>query len=147
MGIAGGANAIKGFNYQKAVINLISVLNYNKTDFIAIFVENQDDIEVIMQDSHTFLQAKSKRLNITDLIKPDTENYSILGKNLQKNKKGTTSRYKIICTDFSKKDKDDLQATTTENHIFDDEIYKYSDAQKQKIINCLEKQGLSIRVK
>ena len=98
MKIDGGANAIRGFNYQKSAIALIAVLNYNKDDF-ELFLENQDDVEVLFKDSHTFIQIKSnKGLSIKSLVKADKRtNQSILGKNLSKNPCGSRlGRYKVV---------------------------------------------------
>jgi hypothetical protein len=141
MKLDGGSNAIRGFNYQKAVITFIAVLNYNKDDF-EFFIENQDDVEVFFKDSHTFIQIKSnKSLSIKNLVKADKKtNQSILSKNLSKNANGSRlGRYKIIAPDFQKSDKSNLEEYS-EGLIFDT-IYKYSDSQRLAISDSLKDQG------
>lgn len=141
MKIDGGSNAIRGFNYQKAVITLIAVLNYNKDDF-EFFLENQDDVEVFFKDSHTFIQIKSnKNLSIKSLIKADNKtNQSILGKNLNKNPYGSKlSRYKVVTPDFQKSDRSNLEESS--DCLIFDKIYKYSDSQKLVINNGLKDQN------
>jgi hypothetical protein len=142
MSIDGGANAIRGFNYQKAVISLIAVLNYRKDDF-EIFLENQEDAEVLFRDTHTFIQIKGGDLSISKLKAADSKTKkSILGKNLSK-KYSERSRYKIVTPDsFAKKDKNDLDEVdeVDENLIFD-KIYKYSNSQKEDIALSLIAEG------
>ncbi len=136
----GGANAIRGFNYQKAVIALIAVLNYNKDGF-EFFLENQDDVEVFINDSHTFIQIKSnKNLSIKSLVKADKKtNQSILGKNLSKNPCGSRlGRYKVVTPDFSKSDKSNLEESG--NGLIFDTIYKYSYSQRLAIADSLKNQ-------
>lgn len=140
MKIDGGANAIRGFNYQKSVIALIAVLNYSKDDF-ELFLENQDDVEVLFKDSHTFIQIKSnKGLSIKSLVKADKRtNQSILGKNLSKNPCGSRlGRYKVVTPDFLKSDKSNLEECG-EGLIFDT-IYKYSDNQRLAVADSLNDQ-------
>jgi hypothetical protein len=138
---AGGAIAIKGFNFQKALICLIAVLNYDKDGF-SVFVENKEDIEVLFPDSHTFIQAKStKALSVTKLLKPEkTSGQSILYKNLNKNSNGVTNRYKIAVSSFAQSDKDEL-SKAVDNCVFDQNVYMYSDEQKQNIVTKLAEQG------
>lgn len=77
---SGGAVAIKGFNYQKAVIAYIAVLNYQKDGF-QIIVENQDDAEIFVKNNKTFIQIKSEKLSLTKISKQDKKTQrSILGK-------------------------------------------------------------------
>lgn len=140
MKIDGGANAIRGFNYQKAVIALIAVLNYDKDGF-EFFLENQDDVEVLFNDSHTFIQIKSnKNLSINGLVKPNKKtNQSILGKNLSKNPcESRLGRYKVVAPDFLKRDKSNLKESS-DGLIFDT-IYKYSDSQRLAIADSLKDQ-------
>jgi hypothetical protein len=142
MNLDGGANAIKGFNYQKAVIALVAVLNYHKEDF-EIFLENRDDLEVLFKNSHTFIQIKSnKNLSIASLIKADAKtNQSIFSKNLNKEPSGERlGRYKIITPDLSKNDKNRLKEVG-DSLIFD-EVYGYCNDQKNVIFNTLKNQSI-----
>lgn len=138
---AGGAIAIKGFNFQKALICLIAVLNYDKNGF-SVFVENKEDIEVLFPDSHTFIQAKStKGLSVSKLLQPDkTSGRSVMYKNFDKNKNGVSNRYKIAVGGFAQSDKDEL-SKATDNCIFDANVYEYCDEQKQNILTKLVEQG------
>lgn len=139
MTITGGAFAIKGFNYQKAIISLIAILNYRKEGF-EIFVENQEDVEVRLKDSHTFIQIKGSPLSIKSLTKVDKNNKSILGKNLRAD--NDKARYKIVTLDnFANADKVKL-IDSGENLIFKN-VYKYSDNQKENIIKKLKIEGFS----
>ncbi|WP_142236504.1 dsDNA nuclease domain-containing protein, partial [Streptococcus salivarius] len=52
----GGAIAQKGFNYQNHVISLTAIRNYTKNNF-EIFVESDDDFEVLYDDNyHAYIQ-------------------------------------------------------------------------------------------
>lgn len=138
--IDGGANAIRGFNYQKAVITLIAINNFKKDNF-QIYCENLEDIEVICDNFHTFIQAKNTDLTIQKMLKNEKnkDNTSIFFKNCSNKTTETylNNRYKIITpeTRFAKTDKNDLIAITKETLI--EKTYTYSDTQKQKIINSL----------
>ena len=141
----GGAFAIKGFNFQKSIISLIAISNYNKSGFL-LFVENKDDAELDLKDTHTFIQIKSEKLSINKLISPKKSKdsskgnkHSILYKNLQNNH--PHARYKIVTKDdFSDKEK---LIKSNENIIFECPcIYKYSKEQKKLIVEKLAEQGL-----
>ncbi len=144
MTIDGGANAIRGFNYQKAIIALIAILNYKKNDF-EIFLENQDDVEVLLEKTHTFIQIKSKKNStINYLTKADKKtNQSILSKNLSKNPpcESKSARYKIISPNFSENDRKNLIETVSDLNF--DKIYNYSNSQKNQIIGSLSAQNFN----
>lgn len=132
----GGAYAIRGFNYQNAVISLICIRNYLNNSF-KVIVENKDDLEVFLDNTHTYVQIKGKKLSVKSLIKPDSKtNKSVLGKNLNN---GTISnRYKIATLDnFS--DKDNLEYTSDNKFLND--AFEYSDKQKKDIKQALLLQG------
>lgn len=127
----GGAVAIKGFNYQAAVIMLISLLNYKRKNF-ALFVETEDDVEVSVEGTHTFAQIKSlKKISIAGLIKKDKKNNtSILSKNLYPSV--SNARYKIITPYFADNDMTEI-ILSDENVLFEDNTYCYCDNVKKKI--------------
>ncbi|MBD9277381.1 MAG: hypothetical protein EGS44_05895 [Akkermansia muciniphila] len=136
----GGAIAIRGFNYQKSIASLIAILNYKKENF-EIFVENKDDIEVVINGFKTFIQVKGKKLSINSLLNIDNKSKeSILSKNIKKGDEN--SRYKIVTLDsFVVKDKNDL--IPKKGEIFQENIFTYSQPQIELIIKSLEKQGFS----
>ncbi|REB10037.1 DUF4297 domain-containing protein [Sporosarcina sp. BI001-red] len=111
----GGAEAIRGFNFQKANLILLAINNYMKPNF-KIYVEAEDDIVVTFDDykaiiqvkkqSHTFnsltKKEKPKGLN-KDGSKKNTEKLSILEKNLSAGEKDDV--FKIFVKDIGKTDK------------------------------------------
>lgn len=136
----GGANAKKGFNYQDAIATLIIITNFFKDDF-CIYLECKDDIEVDLTSNKFFIQVKSTRLSLSNLIKPSkkkdgTCSSSILYKNLNKACTDKINTYKIVTPAYS----DGI--LTTNGEIFK-EIYQYTDEQKKQIIEKLEEQGLN----
>lgn len=137
----GGANAKKGFNYQDAIATLIIITNFAKNDF-CIYLECKDDIEVDLTSYKFFIQVKSTKQNLTNLIKQNkkkdgTYNKSILFKNLNKTcTDNKVSKYKIVTTEYS----DGI--STVNGEIFKD-IYHYTDEQKKQIIEKLEEQGIN----
>ena len=96
----GGAFAIKGFNFQKAAISLIAIKNYHKPNF-HIFVEAKDDFEVKYDGYEAYIQVKSKKLSINQLLKSD-KGYSILEKNLSNGNRN--SHFKIFVKSFAETD-------------------------------------------
>jgi|GEM_PF-817753 len=100
----GGAHAIKGFNYQKSVIVLISVLHYLSEDDFEIYVEAKDDIVVKLKNIHTYIQVKGKVLSIGDITRRPDGKDSILEKNHSHGSEHD-SYYKIICPSFTKDEK------------------------------------------
>ena len=53
----GGAEAIKGFNFQKANLILIAINNYLKDNF-KIYIEAEDDVVVSYNNYKAYLQVK-----------------------------------------------------------------------------------------
>lgn len=129
---SGGSNAIKGFNYQKAVIAYVAVHNF-KTDDFYIIPEGRDDAEIFSQGVTTFIQVKSEKLSISKIAKRDKKTQkSIIGKLFDKNT--TNALYKIVTTNkFSEIDKKNLILKL--DHLFPCENYGCSPLQTQKI--CL----------
>ncbi len=136
----GGANAKKGFNYQDAIATLIIITNFSKDDF-CIYLECKDDIEVDLTSNKFFVQVKSTRQSLSNLIKQykkkdGTYSNSILYKNLNKTCADKINTYKIVTPAYS----DGI--STINGEIFK-EIYQYTDEQKKQIIEKLEEQGLN----
>lgn len=123
---SGGSIAIKGFNYQKAVIAYIAVLNYQRDGF-QIIVENEDDVEVFIEENKIFIQIKSENLSLYKISKQDGKsNRSILGKLFDKIHENAL--YKIVTTNkFSATDKKSLERAR--GYLLPCEVFKYSSEQ------------------
>lgn len=136
---SGGAVAIKGFNYQKAVIAYIAVLNYQKDGF-QIIVENQDDAEIFAENNKTFIQIKSEKLSLTKISKQDKKTQrSILGKLLDKT--FPNAAYKIVTTNkFSEADKKHLEKVA--GLLVPCDVFKYSGEQQQRFEEALHVESL-----
>lgn len=110
----GGAEAIKGFNFQKANLIFIAINNYLKDNF-RIYIEAEDDIVVSYDQYKAYIQVKKQKHSVTSLTKKKKKNIknpdgnrttmfesSILEKNL---KIGTDSDiYKIVIKDLIETD-------------------------------------------
>lgn len=96
----GGANAIKGFNYQKSVIVLIAVLHYLNENNFQIYVESEDDIVITIKNTKTYMQAKSRGLSLASIVKRVDSKDSILEKNLAKGDE-QNSYYKLVTPNFA----------------------------------------------
>lgn len=131
----GGSNAIRGFNYQKAVIALIAISNLEKTDF-KLYIDNKDDAEFLHEGIHTFIQIKGMVLSIQKLVRSkDSSKNSILGKNLLNN--AQNPRFKIITFDtFSENDKKRL--IKSDSYLSLESTYVYCEDQKNKIIDGIK---------
>ncbi|MCT4575059.1 MAG: DUF4297 domain-containing protein [Alphaproteobacteria bacterium] len=135
----GGAIAIKGFNYQDAVISLICIKNYMNKDF-SIIVENKEDVDIFLGNKIIFTQIKGTRLSIAKMTSSKDK---ILVKNLENEDKNSKEvRYKIITLNsFIQKDKKELKEV---NHgVLFKNIYSYSEKQLQIIEKALLKEGFS----
>ncbi|WP_285011845.1 dsDNA nuclease domain-containing protein [Lactococcus formosensis] len=99
----GGARAIRGFNFQDAVISLVCIRNYNEPNF-HVFIETDDDFEVLMhEDYHAYIQVKSgKSLSVTKLANAPEGKISVFEKNFSNGDENSV--YKIVVHDFSKSD-------------------------------------------
>lgn len=139
---SGGSQAIRGFNYQKSLISLIAILNHDKRD-LSIFVETDDDVVVLISGMKIFVQAKSgKDLSIAKLITPQKTS-SIIKKNISNGDNNDRFKIAIPNTCFAKSDIEGVNSLIlSEGTIFENNVYRYSDEQKNKIINALVKEGV-----
>lgn len=135
----GGAQALKGFNYQNAVVCLIAIQNYKKENFL-LYVETKDDIELDISNKHAFIQVKSQNLTLNNLLKPSKKNgnFSIFSKNISKEHKNPL--YQIVLLGLKTDQKDVLDVS--DNIIFSHE-YIYSEEQQEIIVRELKKIGFS----
>ncbi len=131
----GGANAIRGFNYQKAVIAYIAICNIENNDFY-IIPENSDDVEVYKNGKTAQIQVKGAQMGMTKLLaksKKDQKS-SIISKLINKN---SGDRFKIATTDkFIQKDFNCL--VETKGEFCEHGIYQLSDDQKEIIKKSLK---------
>ncbi|WYP27179.1 DUF4297 domain-containing protein [Alkalihalobacillus sp. FSL W8-0930] len=104
----GGAEAIKGFNYQKANLILLAINNFHKDNF-RIYIESDDDIVAEDTDYRALIQVKKQKhtfKTITTKPKNNTEDKelkeSILEKNLRSGLSDDT--YKLIVQEFGSTD-------------------------------------------
>lgn len=132
----GGAQAIKGFNYQKSVIMLIAVLHYLNVDDFEIYVETEDDIVVKISATKTYIQVKGKKLSIAAITKRENskskEKMSVLEKNLEKDDKGACY-YKIVALDFAASEKY-LKETTPRIFKKGAKVYEYTPAGQKELM-------------
>ncbi|HZW67817.1 MAG TPA: dsDNA nuclease domain-containing protein [Pseudogracilibacillus sp.] len=135
----GGSIAIKGFNYQKASMILVMIKNFTKKDF-KIIPEAKDDFEIKYEDKTYFIQVKgTKNLSISNLTrrnktkKSDTKP-SILEKSMSPGKEDDIR--KLFLYSLIESTKKEL----TENRSYEiiSPIYRFSDKQKQVIIERLQ---------
>ena len=111
----GGAEAIKGFNFQKANLILLAINNYEKKDF-KIYIEAEDDIVVNYNNYRAFIQVKKQVHTFNTITKQSKKAFvddegnkdvklipSILEKNLMSGTKEDT--FKIFVKDIGKTDK------------------------------------------
>lgn len=63
----GGAEAIKGFNFQKANVILLAINNYLKSNF-KIYIEAEDDIVVTFDGYKAYIQVKKQDHSISTLL-------------------------------------------------------------------------------
>ena len=96
----GGSVAIKGFNYQNAVAIFIMINNYNNTTF-EIFLEHEEDINVLVDNFNILVQAKSNTQTLHKISKKNNKSVAILDKLWAKDSQGLKNRYKIACVNFS----------------------------------------------
>lgn len=142
----GGAIAQKGFNYQNAVISLVAIRNYKKSNF-EIYVEASEDFEVHYDtDYHAYIQVKGmKTMSLAKLLKQSklksgNKKPSIIEKNL--NSGGLGDKYKIVVYTFTNSDLKEMQEQQDEEELFE-KSYLFSDEQKTKI-NHLNAENLAL---
>jgi len=128
----GGAYAIKGFNFQKAAICFIAIKNYDKPDF-HILVEAKDDFEVRFNGYEAYIQVKSKKLSLNQLLN-SKDGKSILEKNLSNG--NNSSHFKIIVKAFAETDIKKM-LESSEGRICSP-LYAYSDEQISNILDKLK---------
>lgn len=128
----GGAIAQKGFNYQSAVISLVAIRNYKKSNF-EIYIETDDDFEVLYgSDYHAYIQVKGhKSLSLKTLLNSNKGKPSIIEKNLSSGDE--LSQYKIVVYKFTEKDLKEMDENFSEE-LFE-KGYIFSESQKQQIKN------------
>lgn len=132
----GGAHAIKGFNYQKSVIVLISVLHYLSEDDFEIYVEAKDDIVVKLEATETYIQVKGKKMSIGELTKKPDGKDSIIEKNHANG--GDGSFYKVISPEFAN-NKKYLKKTTPRIFKKGADVFDYTKDATDEIIDKLPK--------
>lgn len=130
----GGAQAIKGFNYQKSVIALIAVLHYLDESQVDIYIEAEDDIVVKSGDIKTFIQAKSSKLSISSITKRKGGKDSTLEKNIAKGDE--TSIYKLVTPEFSDRERN-LKDTDATIFAEEAQVFSYTDTAVEKIRTTL----------
>ena len=130
----GGAQAIKGFNYQKSIIALIAVLHYLDDDQVDIYVEAEDDIVVKTKNTTTYIQAKSSKLTVSSIASSRKDKLSILEKNVTKGDE--SSVYKLVTPEFGSASR---YLKEVESSIFDKEaqVYSYNDTAIKKVQKSL----------
>lgn len=128
----GGAVAIKGFNFQKATISLIAIKNYHKPNF-HIFVEAKDDFEVKYDGYEAYIQVKSKKLSLKQLLN-SKDGKSILEKNLSNGNRD--SHFKIFVKSFAGTDLKKM-IELSEGNICTP-LYSYNEEQKKSILEDLK---------
>lgn len=130
----GGAEAIKGFNFQKANLILVAIENYTKSGF-KIYIEAEDDIVVSYDDYNAFIQVKKQKHTFNSLLKKEngkkkgSKKNSILEKNLYSG--GDGDRYKIFLSEFGEKDFKNLIAK--EPGEICNKLYELSEEAKTEV--------------
>lgn len=141
----GGAEAIKGFNFQKANLILLAVNNYKKKNF-KIYIEAEDDIVVNYEKYKAFIQVKKQVHTFNSITKRENKKIkdstgkeikvsspSILEKNL---KQGTDEdTFKIIVKDIGQTDKKQLDIKKP--GLICSELHELNKKAKEKIIKSL----------
>lgn len=143
----GGAQAIKGFNFQTAMGALIAVFNFSEPDFKMI-VEGKEDLEVHKAGICTYVQVKSSKLTTNQLLKmpKDTKSgerrLAILYKLLSAGR--TQDRYKLIVSNkFPEKDFLN-HFTHSSRPLILDRAYQATPKTIQQIRQHMQKEGISL---
>ena len=132
----GGAIAQKGFNYQNHVIALVAIKNYHRKNF-EIFVETNDDCEVLYDNYHAYIQVKGlEKVSVADLLKKSKNKCSILEKHFTPGDEH--SKYKIVILQFKQGELNDLKANN-KDELFDSSWNLKPNKQKE-ILNKLPKE-------
>ncbi|MGM0949360.1 MAG: DUF4297 domain-containing protein [Bacillota bacterium] len=144
----GGAEAIKGFNFQKANLILLSVNNYQKNNF-KIYIEAEDDIVVSYENYKAFIQVKKQVHTFKTITKKEMKKIndpsgkskkkisvpspSILEKNLSSGTEENT--FKLIVKDVGQKDKKQLKIKRPGSIC--SELHVLNDTAKETLIKSL----------
>lgn len=137
----GGAEAIKGFNFQKANLILLAINNFEKKDF-KIYIEAEDDIVVNYNNYRAYIQVKKQVHTFNTITKPSKKKVvdsdgnkgydfsaSILEKNLTSGTKEDT--FKIFVKDIGITDKKQLNIKKPGSIC--SELYELSEEAKKTI--------------
>ncbi|PPQ46041.1 DUF4297 domain-containing protein [Paenibacillus peoriae] len=141
----GGAEAIKGFNFQKANVILLAINNFQKNNF-KIYVETEDDIVVSYENYKAYIQVKKQKHTFSSISKKESKKVqgddgkkitrwspSILEKNLSSG--AASDIYKIIVKDIGSSDKKKLDLKKPGSICR--EVYKINDEARREIIQAL----------
>lgn len=134
----GGANAIKGMNYQNAVISLVAIRNYEKEGF-ELILEADDDFEVLYDNYHAYIQVKGEqKMSLSKMLNQKKERgkekKSMLDKHFEVG--DSKSIYKFVVYNFTQSDLDKMKETDDE--LFNSSL-KLSKAQEKRINNSKTK--------
>ena len=134
----GGANAIKGMNYQNAVISLVAIRNYEKEGF-ELILEADDDFEVLYDNYHAYIQVKGEqKMSLSKMLNQKKEGgkekKSMLDKHFEVG--DSKSIYKFVVYNFTQSDLDKMKGTDDE--LFNSSL-KLSKAQEERINNSKTK--------
>lgn len=134
----GGANAIKGMNYQNAVISLVAIRNYEKEGF-ELILEADDDFEVLYDNYHAYIQVKGEqKMSLSKMLNQKKERgkekKSMLDKHFEVG--DSKSIYKFVVYNFTQSDLDKMKETDDE--LFNSSL-KLSKAQEERINNSKTK--------
>ena len=134
----GGANAIKGMNYQNAVISLVAIRNYEKEGF-ELILEADDDFEVLYDNYHAYIQVKGEqKMSLSKMLNQKKEGGKEKKSMLDKHFKVGDSKsiYKFVVYNFTQSDLDKMKGTDDE--LFNSSL-KLSKAQEERINNSKTK--------
>ena len=134
----GGANAIKGMNYQNAVISLVAIRNYEKEGF-ELILEADDDFEVLYDNYHSYIQVKGEqKMSLSKMLNQKKEGGKEKKSMLDKHFKVGDSKsiYKFVVYNFTQSDLDKMKETDDE--LFNSSL-KLSKAQEERINNSKTK--------
>ncbi|MCU4770336.1 DUF4297 domain-containing protein [Bacillus toyonensis] len=141
----GGAEAIKGFNFQKANLILLSINNYQKNDF-KIYIEAEDDIVVSYESYRAFIQVKKQKHTFASITKQEKKVskdsdgkkvIKLLPSILEKNLKSGTEEdtFKVFVKEIGQTDK--KQLNIKKPGAVCSELYELSDKSKTTLIKAL----------
>lgn len=126
----GGAIAIKGMNYQNAVISLVAIRNYEKEGF-ELILEADDDFEVLYDNYHAYIQVKGeKAMSLSKMLNRKKDKKSMLDKHFEVGDNNST--YKFVVYNFTQSDLDDM--TIEFDELFSKSL-KLSEDQKLRVNN------------